>query len=162
MAIPSGSAQGQLPFNGNGSDLHDEDPNSESDSGSEGSLYEIQSEDFPLHFSERDDRLFHASPTSPYPLPVDTPEQEVNVSYPKESDALTVFFPIFQRLTLNHRILRQCFGSHYVGPVAEVLRDSPRKLVLDICTGNGKWYVTIWVNICYPIDNPIPMCEQAA
>lgn len=43
-------------------------------------LAELTAEQFPLHFSERDGRLFHSSHSSPYPLPVDTPEQEVSPS----------------------------------------------------------------------------------
>jgi len=38
---------------------------------------ELSPEDFPTYFSERDGRLFHSHGSSPYPLPVDTPEQEV-------------------------------------------------------------------------------------
>lgn len=34
-------------------------------------------EDFARHFQEREGRLFHSHGGSPYPLPVDTPEQEV-------------------------------------------------------------------------------------
>lgn len=40
------------------------------------SVVQIEQDEFPGYFSERGGRLFHAS-TSPYPLPVDTPEQEV-------------------------------------------------------------------------------------
>ncbi|KAG6884446.1 hypothetical protein C0993_011048 [Termitomyces sp. T159_Od127] len=40
-------------------------------------LTELTPEQFPLHFSERGGRLFHSHHSSPYPLPVDTPEQEV-------------------------------------------------------------------------------------
>lgn len=41
-------------------------------------LVELASEDFPMYFSERDGRLFHSHGASPYPLPADTPEQQVN------------------------------------------------------------------------------------
>ena len=41
-------------------------------------LEEIQADDFPSYFNEIDGRLFPSCPSSPYPLPVDTPEQEVN------------------------------------------------------------------------------------
>jgi hypothetical protein len=40
-------------------------------------LYELTAEDFPLYFSERGGRLFHSHHSSPYPLPVDSPEQQV-------------------------------------------------------------------------------------
>lgn len=50
---------------------------SSSDDGDDvSSVVEIEQDDFPRYFSERNGRLFHAS-SSPYPLPVDTPEQEV-------------------------------------------------------------------------------------
>lgn len=55
--------------------------NSQEDS-EESELEEIRSEDFPSYFLERDDRLFPAtSSLTPYPLPVDTPEQEVGHRY---------------------------------------------------------------------------------
>ena len=41
-------------------------------------LEEIQADDFPSYFNEIDGRLFPSCPSSPYPLPVDTPEREVN------------------------------------------------------------------------------------
>ena len=41
-------------------------------------LEEIDSDDFPNYFLEHDGRLFpSASSLTPYPFPVDTPEQEV-------------------------------------------------------------------------------------
>ncbi|KAG6852853.1 hypothetical protein C0991_008574 [Blastosporella zonata] len=42
-------------------------------------IVELTSEEFPLYFSERDGRLFHSHASSPYPLPVDTPEQQVGI-----------------------------------------------------------------------------------
>jgi hypothetical protein len=41
-------------------------------------LTEVPEDEFPLYFAERDSRLFHSHDTSPYPLPADTPEQEVD------------------------------------------------------------------------------------
>ncbi|KAG6844102.1 hypothetical protein H0H87_009777 [Tephrocybe sp. NHM501043] len=84
-------------------------------------LVELTSEEFPSHFTERDGRLFHSHDTSPYPLPADTPEQ--------------------QRLNVIHAVLCRLIGANYVGPVSEVLAPSPgrQKLVLDLCTGTGKW-----------------------
>jgi len=38
---------------------------------------ELGSADFEAYFQERDERLFHSHGGLPYPLPVDTPEQEV-------------------------------------------------------------------------------------
>jgi hypothetical protein len=40
-------------------------------------LTEVARDDFPSYFEERDGRLFHSHGGSPYPLPVDTPEQNV-------------------------------------------------------------------------------------
>lgn len=41
-------------------------------------LEEIRESEFPGYFSERDGRLYQADTvTSPYPLPVDTPENQV-------------------------------------------------------------------------------------
>ena len=39
-------------------------------------------------------------------------------------------------------MLRQFLGALYVGPVSDVLAPETgrRKMVLDLCTGNGKWY----------------------
>jgi len=41
-------------------------------------IEEIEADDFPSYFDEIDGRLFPSWPSSPYPLPVDTAEQEVN------------------------------------------------------------------------------------
>ncbi|KAF9562857.1 S-adenosyl-L-methionine-dependent methyltransferase [Agrocybe pediades] len=127
MAVPTDPTHGNVRYNGNGTDPVDEDEmTSDSESSSFG-LDELTDEEFPEHFSERDGRLFHSSPTSPYPLPVDTPEQE--------------------RLTMNHDIFRLFFGSHSIGPVADLLGGSPnllrQKMVLDMCTGNGKWPIAM-------------------
>ena len=46
-----------------------------SDTSSE--VTELDQEDFPGYFSERNGRLFHSHGTSPYPLPVDAAEQHV-------------------------------------------------------------------------------------
>lgn len=44
---------------------------------------------------------------------------------------------------MQHKILRDLLGSHFVGPVAEALAYDPRrqKRVLDLCTGTGRWQV---------------------
>ncbi|KAJ7821652.1 S-adenosyl-L-methionine-dependent methyltransferase [Mycena leptocephala] len=110
----------------------DEDANdSGSDEGSEPESYfpgaevedpefeELSSDDFPTYFIERDGRLFHSHGGSPYPLPVDTPEQE--------------------RMNL--------MGGHYPDscPVSEVLAEDPerQKYALDLCTGTGKWTMDV-------------------
>ena len=46
-----------------------------SDTSSE--LIELQPDDFPRYFAERNGRLFHSHGLSPYPLPVDAAEQHV-------------------------------------------------------------------------------------
>lgn len=41
-------------------------------------ITQVDPDEFERYFSERDNRLFHSHGSSePYPLPVDTPEQEV-------------------------------------------------------------------------------------
>jgi hypothetical protein len=45
---------------------------------SDASIDELEAEDFPTYFHEVERRLYHSSPTCPYPLPVDAPEQEVS------------------------------------------------------------------------------------
>ncbi|KAJ6625960.1 S-adenosyl-L-methionine-dependent methyltransferase [Mycena sp. CBHHK59/15] len=115
----------------------DDDPDTASDEGSDSEpesyfpgaeenddeFEELLPEDFPTYFSERDGRLFHSHGTSPYPLPVDTPEQE--------------------RMNIQHRALLQLLGAHYPTscPVPDVLALSPgrQKYALDLCTGTGKW-----------------------
>ncbi|KAK0467097.1 S-adenosyl-L-methionine-dependent methyltransferase [Desarmillaria tabescens] len=84
-------------------------------------LVELRSDEFINYFVESNGRLFHSSATSPYPLPVDTPEQ--------------------QRLNVLHNVLFCMIGAHYVGPVPEILMWEPgrHKIVVDMCTGTGKW-----------------------
>ncbi|RXW13348.1 hypothetical protein EST38_g12507 [Candolleomyces aberdarensis] len=88
---------------------------------SSGSVEEVRDEDVPRYFDERNDRLYHSDPGSPYPLPVDTPEQE--------------------RCTVNHNVLKRLIGANHRGPVNTVLASNPHRQrnVLDLCTGNGKW-----------------------
>ncbi|TFK29192.1 S-adenosyl-L-methionine-dependent methyltransferase [Coprinopsis marcescibilis] len=102
-------------------DQFDDDAGSETGSDGSPPLVEVEDDEYPLYFSERGGRLYHSNALAPYPLPVDTPEQ--------------------QRLNVNHTILKCLMGDNYVGPVADVLRDEPlhRKKVLDLCTGSGKW-----------------------
>ncbi|KAF8991325.1 S-adenosyl-L-methionine-dependent methyltransferase [Cyathus striatus] len=85
-------------------------------------LVELTTESFPGYFDERDGRLFHSNSRSAYPLPADTPEQE--------------------RMNVMHNILKRLIGACYVGPVPSILsqtNDESHKLVLDLCTGTGKW-----------------------
>ncbi|KAF7369788.1 Secondary metabolism regulator laeA [Mycena venus] len=88
---------------------------------------ELTSEDFPTYFSERDGRLFHSHGGSPYPLPVDTREQE--------------------RMNVQHRALFELMGGYYPDscPVPEVLAEDPdrQKYALDMCTGTGKWAMDV-------------------
>ncbi|KAF8154294.1 S-adenosyl-L-methionine-dependent methyltransferase [Crassisporium funariophilum] len=111
---------------GRGSDEEDQDNGSSTDDYASvhpdpsNSLEELGADDFPTYFSERGGRLFSSS-SSPYPLPVDGPEQ--------------------QRSTLLHTVCNQLIGANYVGPVPEVLalEHGRQKIALDLCTGNGKW-----------------------
>ncbi|KAJ7054666.1 hypothetical protein C8F01DRAFT_1162499 [Mycena amicta] len=113
--------------NNNGSSDDDDDGDGSSVESGEFSgdsdMEELESHDFPTYFVERDGRLFHSHQTSPYPLPVDTPEQE--------------------RMNVQHRILFELLGTHYPPncPVPAVLAQDParRRYVLDVCTGTGKW-----------------------
>ncbi|KAJ7726812.1 S-adenosyl-L-methionine-dependent methyltransferase [Mycena maculata] len=88
---------------------------------------ELLPDDFPTYFSERDGRLFHSHGTSPYPLPVDTPEQE--------------------RMNDQHRALHELLGGHYpeACPFEDVLAQEPvrQKFALDMCTGTGHWTMDV-------------------
>jgi len=86
MSIRNGSTSTGSPHpNGNNSDSphgREEEPSANgseyaSDLADEtSSMVELSPEEFPSYFSERDNHLFHSS-SSPYPLPVDGPEQQV-------------------------------------------------------------------------------------
>ncbi|KJA24902.1 hypothetical protein HYPSUDRAFT_453725 [Hypholoma sublateritium FD-334 SS-4] len=118
------------PLNGsNGAHEDDEESNNDSDYESEApdattALEELSPDEFPAYFSERNGRLFHSA-TSPYPLPVDTPEQT--------------------RLNTLAGILYRLTGAPYIGPVAELLAPQPeserRQMVLDVGTGTGRWVI---------------------
>jgi len=84
-------------------------------------LTELGADEFPCHFREHRGRLFHSHGNLPYPLPVDGDEQA--------------------RLNAQHKILRDLLGSHFVGPVTQVLAYEPgrQKRALDLCTGTGRW-----------------------
>jgi hypothetical protein len=57
----------------------DDDDDGSFDHYSTAGLTELDRDEFPSHFIERDDRLFHSHGNSPYPLPVDTPEHQVRL-----------------------------------------------------------------------------------
>ncbi|PSR87015.1 hypothetical protein PHLCEN_2v5273 [Hermanssonia centrifuga] len=78
---------------------------------------ELDQDDFPNYFEERNGRLFPSHGNPPYPLPVDADEQ--------------------QRANLQHALLFRLTGEHYRGPVQRVLREKRR--ALDLCTGTGQW-----------------------
>ncbi|KAF7374457.1 Pleiotropic drug resistance ABC transporter protein [Mycena sanguinolenta] len=86
-------------------------------------LEESTPNDFPTYFTERDGRLYHSYGDSPYPLPVDTPEQE--------------------RMKVQHQTLFELMGDYYPEscPVPEVLAHNPdrQRFALDLCTGSGLW-----------------------
>ncbi|KAF9047171.1 S-adenosyl-L-methionine-dependent methyltransferase [Hymenopellis radicata] len=96
-------------------------PSDDDLSDAESDLVSIASDEFPGYFTERNGRLFHSSPTVPYPLPVDTPEQE--------------------RLTVQDKALRIIMGQPFVGPVPEALAPTVgrRKFAVDFCCGKGQW-----------------------
>jgi len=98
---------------------HSDDDDAASDASSE--LTELDREEFPAYFVERDGRLF-PSHGGPYPLPVDGLEQG--------------------RLNLLHELLKELLRGNYVGPVKDILLNNgsrSRLRVLDLCTGTGQW-----------------------
>ena len=73
MAVPT--YHSNSPNEPNGDDTHTQHPDSEGIEDYASDVEEIPAEDFPNYFLESNNRLFPSN--SPYPLPVDTPEQEV-------------------------------------------------------------------------------------
>ncbi|EPT00044.1 hypothetical protein FOMPIDRAFT_1050128 [Fomitopsis schrenkii] len=88
-------------------------------------LIELQPDDFPRYFNERNGRLFHSHGRSPYPLPVDAEEQH--------------------RQNRQHALWYSLVGAHYDGPVQEVLRRVPgvQRQAVDLGTGTGKWVMDV-------------------
>ncbi|GAW09905.1 ubiquinol-cytochrome c reductase complex core protein 2 [Lentinula edodes] len=85
-------------------------------------LEELRDSEFPGYFSERDGRLYQADTvTSPYPLPVDTPEN--------------------QRHSTLHKALKELIENNYIGPVQEVLalQEGQQKVAIDLGCGIGEW-----------------------
>lgn len=90
MSLRNGSTSTGVPHpNGNSSDSPHDTETETHENGSEydsdptdetSSMIELTPEEFPSYFSERDNHLFHSS-SSPYPLPVDGPEQQVLPSF---------------------------------------------------------------------------------
>jgi hypothetical protein len=58
-------------------------------------LYELAANDFPRYFTERGGRLFHSHHSSPYPLPADTPEQQVTKFLSCQVEAYHISFSVF-------------------------------------------------------------------
>ncbi|KAG6374230.1 S-adenosyl-L-methionine-dependent methyltransferase [Boletus reticuloceps] len=110
-----------IPSPGTPNSMGFDDDEDDSSSDTSSILTELGADEFPGHFREHGGRLFHSHGNLPYPLPVDADEQA--------------------RLDLQHKILRDLLGSHFVGPVAESLahESSRQKRVLDLCTGTGRW-----------------------
>ena len=56
-------------------------------------------------------------------------------------------------MNTQHDLLKELLGGNYVGPVGALFarRPSQRQIkVLDLCTGTGKWYVTLYIVILWP------------
>ena len=123
-------------------DSDDDDDDGSSDTSS--ILTELEEDEFADHFREHRDRLFHSHGNLPYPLPVDGNEQAVCRHL--ILSLIFILIEFFQRLNVQHRILRDLLGSHFVGPVAEALAYQPgrQKRVLDLCTGTGRWQVILF------------------
>ncbi|KAI0726961.1 S-adenosyl-L-methionine-dependent methyltransferase [Fomitopsis betulina] len=122
MAIePSRGHDGS--WNTSGSASSDEEIHSDTSS----ELIELQPDEFPRYFDERNGRLFHSHgrSDSPYPLPVDAAEQH--------------------RQNRQHALLYNLVGAHYIGPVQEVLRRGPgvQRQAVDLGTGTGKWVMDV-------------------
>lgn len=138
-------------------------PDDASDTSSDTSyeVEELQSSEFPGYFEERNGRLFHSHGNSPYPLPVDAPEQNVgnvillpslgsnfatsSLVTPHLWCADIIWFPPEQRAKVQHFFLKALLHGNYVGPVQDVLRPTlgERRKVLDLATGTGNWYVAL-------------------
>ncbi|KAF5364475.1 hypothetical protein D9758_010663 [Tetrapyrgos nigripes] len=85
-------------------------------------LGDVDEDDIPNYFIERDDRVFHADPKSPYPLPCDGWE--------------------IQRLDTQHSLLREIHGHNYIFPdivQAVLAHDVEGKIVVDLAHGTGRW-----------------------
>ncbi|KAE9388462.1 S-adenosyl-L-methionine-dependent methyltransferase [Gymnopus androsaceus JB14] len=78
--------------------------------------------DYASHFTTRGGRLYQSSTiASPYPLPVDTPENE--------------------RDQFQLASLAQVLGANYTGLFAEILapQEAAKKVVIDLGCGTGEW-----------------------
>jgi len=55
-------------------------------------------------------------------------------------------------MNIQHDLLRELLDGNYVSPVMDALARRPlqRQIkVLDLCTGTGKWYVTLYISILW-------------
>lgn len=107
-------------------------------------LTQLENDEFPRHFTEREGRLFHAHGNSPYPMPVDGGEQA--------------------RLNELHNILSQRLNS-YEGPVRDVLAQEPGRTrrVLDLCTGTGAWVIdmaSVFTNVRFSGIDIVPIAPR--
>ncbi|KAF9074350.1 S-adenosyl-L-methionine-dependent methyltransferase [Rhodocollybia butyracea] len=92
----------------------DDDPNA--------GMVELSDDEFSAYFTVRAGRRYQSeTAASPYPLPVDTPEN--------------------QRVTALHKALRGLIGANYIGPVSQVLspQQGQRKVCIDLGCGRGEW-----------------------
>nr|GAT45631.1 pleiotropic drug resistance ABC transporter protein [Mycena chlorophos] len=133
-------------FGGKKVAISDAESSDSSDTESTASSFdELLPEELPDFFVERENRLFSSLTTSPYPLPVDTPEQE--------------------RQKVLHKLLFDVIGAHYPSncPVQAVLAPDParRRYALDLCTGTGKWAIDMARDFPHLINLlPVPIAPQ--
>ena len=137
-------------------EVPDGHPDHYSDASSD--VVELDNAEFPDYFQERNGRLFHSHVVSPYPLPVDTAEQDVGnviilpfhnpnfATSPCVCQSCAVLIregSLLQRANRQHIFFKHLLGANYVGPVQEVLQFTvgEQRKTLDLATGTGKWCV---------------------
>lgn len=111
----------------NGAHEDGEENHNDSDSESEApdatsTLVELSPDEFPTYFSERNGRLFHSG-TSPYPLPVDTPEQTVRMAVEYTYGIVPELKSHFPRLAPQHHGWHT-LSTHW-GPLHRPSRRAP-------------------------------------
>lgn len=110
MAVPIYDPDSSNEPNGDSDGPHTQHSDSEGieDYASDTQVEEIPSEDFPNYFLESNDRLFPSN--SPYPLPVDAPEQEVCHQFCRSRRLPDKNSPLFSFYSVLRSYIR-CSGS---------------------------------------------------